>query len=71
LVIAQLLDHGPDELETLVDGVLNDVILTGRSLMRDGQQLTNPTEARALVGDMVRGVLARRASLWRELGVID
>jgi hypothetical protein len=33
--------------------------------------LTNPTESRALVGDMVRKVLARRLSLWRGLGVID
>jgi SAM-dependent methyltransferase len=71
LVIAQLLDHGPDEVETLVDGVLSDVLLSGRSMMRDGQQLTNPGEVRALVGDMVRGVLARRLSPWRGLGVID
>jgi len=71
LVIAQLLDHGPDEVETLVDGVLSDVLLSGRSMMRDGQQLTNPGEVRALVGDMVRGVLVRRLSPWRGLGVID
>jgi SAM-dependent methyltransferase len=71
LVIAQLLDGDPDEVETLIDGVLSDLILSGRSMMRDGRPLTNPTESRALVGDMVRGVLARRLSLWRGLGVID
>jgi SAM-dependent methyltransferase len=71
LVIAQLLDNSSDEADTLIDGVLKDVILSGRSLMRDGKQLRDAGEVRALVSDTVRGVLARRVPLWRGLGVID
>lgn len=71
LVIGQLLDGGPREPEALIEGVLNDVTRSGRSLMRDGQPLRDPAETRVRVGETVQGVLARRLPLLRCLGVLD
>lgn len=71
LVIGQLLDGGSREPEALIDGVANDVVRSGRSLLRDGQPLQDPAETRVLVGESVRGVLARRLPLLRVMGVLD
>jgi SAM-dependent methyltransferase len=71
LVIGQLLDGGPREPEALIDGVQNDVVHSGRSLLRDGKLLQDPAEARVLVGETVRAVLARRLPRLRVMGVVD
>lgn len=71
LVIGQLLDGTSREPDALIDGVLNDVVRSGRSLLRDGKPLQNPAENRVLVGETVRSVLARRLPVLRSLGVID
>ena len=70
LVIGRLLDGGPQDPEGLIDAVLNDVTRSGRSLMRDGKPLAEPSEGRVLVGETVRGVLARRFQLLRGMGVL-
>jgi hypothetical protein len=51
LVIGRLLDGDSGDPEALIDGVLNDVTRSGRSLLRDGQPLREPAEARALVSE--------------------
>jgi SAM-dependent methyltransferase len=71
LVIGQLLDGTSREPDALIDGVLNDVARSGRSLLRDGKPMQNPAENRVLVGETVRSVLARRLPVLRTLGVID
>lgn len=71
LVIGQLLDGTSRDPEALIDGVLNDVTRSGRSLLRDGQPLRDPSDSRALVGETVRNVLARRLPLLRGMGVVD
>jgi SAM-dependent methyltransferase len=71
LVIGQLLDGTSRDPDALIDGVLNDVVRSGRSLLRDGKPLQNPAENRVLVGETVRSVLARRLPVLRSLGVID
>jgi hypothetical protein len=71
LVIGQLLDGTSRDPDALIDGVLNDVARSGRSLLRDGKPLQNPGENRVLVGETVRSVLARRLPVLRSLGVID
>jgi hypothetical protein len=71
LVIGQLLDGTSREPDALIDGVLNDVARSGRSLLRDGKPLQNAAENRVLVGETVRSVLARRLPVLRSLGVID
>lgn len=71
LVIGQLLDGGSGDPEALIDGVLHDVTRSGRSLLRDGQPPRDAAEARMLVGETVRSVLARRLPLLRGLGVIE
>jgi hypothetical protein len=71
LVVGRLLDGGSREPEVLIDGVLNDVIGSGRALLRDGQPLGDPAEARTVVGEAVRGVLARRLQLLRGMGIVD
>jgi hypothetical protein len=71
LVIGQLLDGGSRDPDALIDGVLNDVARSGRSLLRDGQPLREPAETRVLVGETVRNVLARRLPLLRGMGVLD
>jgi hypothetical protein len=71
LVVGRLLDGGSREPEALIDGVLNDVIGSGRALLRDGQPLDAPSEARTVVGEAVRGVLARRLQLLRGMGIVD
>jgi SAM-dependent methyltransferase len=71
LVIGQLLDGTSRDPDALIDGVLNDVARSGRSLLRDGKPLQNPAENRVLVGETVRSVLARRLPVLRSLGVID
>jgi SAM-dependent methyltransferase len=71
LVVGRLLDGGSREPEALIDGVLNDVVGSGRALLRDGQPLADPTEARTVVGEAVRGVLARRLQLLRGMGVVE
>ena len=58
LVVGRLLDGGSREPEALIDGVLNDVVGSGRALLRDGQPLADPTEARTVVGEAV-------AACWR------
>jgi len=40
-------------------------------LLRDGQPVTEPADGRALVGETVRDVLARRLPLLRRMGVLD
>ena len=60
LVIGQLLEGGSQDPEGLIDAVLNDVLQSGRRLLRDGQPLTEPSAARVLVADTVRTILARR-----------
>jgi hypothetical protein len=71
LVIGQLLEDSSSEPEALIDGVMNDVTGSGRSLMREGRKLEDPAEARHMIGDTVRGLLERRLGLLRGLGVID
>ena len=79
LVVGQLLGGGipaPDGPreglpEELIDGVLRDLAGSGRSLMRDGHAVTDPSDARLLIGESVRGVLARRLSLLRLMGIVD
>jgi hypothetical protein len=71
LVIGRLLDGGSHDPEALIDGVLNDVTRSGRSLLREGKPLSDPAETRVLVGETVRGVLARRLPLLRGMGVLD
>jgi len=71
LVIGRLLDGGSRDPEALIDGVMNDVARSGRSLLRDGQPLKDSAETRVLVGETVRNVLARRMPLLRAMGVLD
>ena len=71
LVVGQFLGGGSRDPEALIDGVLRDLAGSGRTLMRDGQSLKDPADARVLVGETVRGVLERRLSLLRLMGVID
>ena len=71
LVIGRLLDGTAREPEALIDGVLNDVTQSGRSLLRNGRPISDPAETRVLVGETVRGVLARRLQLLRGMGVLD
>ena len=42
LVIGQLLDGTSRDPDALIDGVLNDVARSGRSLLRDGKPLHEP-----------------------------
>ena len=70
LAIGQLLEDGSRDPEALIDAVLTGVMRSGRSLMRDGQPITEAAEARILVGETVRGVLAQRFQLLRDLGMI-
>jgi SAM-dependent methyltransferase len=71
LVIGRLLDGGSLDPEALIDGVLNDVTRSGRSLLREGKPLSDPDETRVLVGETVLAVLARRLPLLRGMGVLD
>ncbi len=71
LVVGQFLGGGSRDPEALIDGVLRDLAGSGRTLMRDGQALKDPADARVLVGETVRGVLERRLSALRVMGVID
>ena len=71
LVIGQLLDNASHDPEALIDGVTRDVLRSGRSLLRAGQPLRDQADARALVGETVRNVLARRLPLLRAAGVVD
>jgi SAM-dependent methyltransferase len=70
LVIGRLLDGGSHDPEGLIDAVLNDVLRSGRSLLRDGQPLQEPGAARVLIGETVRVVLERRFQLLRDMGMI-
>jgi SAM-dependent methyltransferase len=77
-LIGRLLDGEPHEphiaeghpSEALIDAVLGDVTRSGRSLLRDGQPLRDLAEGRAMVGETLRGVLARRYQTLRNLGLI-
>jgi SAM-dependent methyltransferase len=72
LVIGRLRDGGgARDPEGLIDAVLSDVVRSGRSLLRDGKPLGDSSEARVLVGETVRGVLARRYQLLRAMGVVE
>ena len=70
LVIGHLLDDASNDPERLIDAVLTDVVRSGRTLLRDGQPLKDPADARVLIGENVRGLLERRYQLLRDKGVI-
>jgi SAM-dependent methyltransferase len=71
LLIGRLQENGAREPAALIDEVMNDVVRSGRSLLRDGKKLEDPAEARAMIADSVRGTLDRRLTLLRALGVVD
>jgi SAM-dependent methyltransferase len=70
LAIGQLLEDGSRDPDALIDAVLTGVTRSGRSLMRDGQPIQEAAEARVLVAETVRGVLAQRFQLLRDMGMI-
>jgi hypothetical protein len=70
LTIGRMLEAASFEQEALTDLVMSDVARSGRSLLRDGQPLQDPDQARALVGDTVRAVLSKRLPLLRAFGVV-
>jgi hypothetical protein len=70
LVIGQLLRGASPEPEVLIEGLTRDLAQSGRTLRKDGQVLLDPTEARTLLGNAVRGVLERRLPVLRALGVV-
>jgi SAM-dependent methyltransferase len=70
LVIGQLLDRASPEPDALIDGLARDLAQSGRTLRRDGQVLQDPVEARALLGNAVRGLLDRRLAWLRTMGVV-
>ncbi len=71
LMIGRLLAGGNPEPEALIDGALNDMTRSGRSLQRDGQPLRDLTETRLMVSEAVRGLLSGRLPLLRTMGVLD
>jgi SAM-dependent methyltransferase len=71
LVAGHLLDGSAHEPERLIDAVYNDVIRSGRSLLRDGQAMRDSSEGRILTAGAVREALANRLPLLRAVGIID
>ena len=70
LVTGQLLEEPARSRAALTDEALNALSRSGRSLQKDGQTLTDPAAAHALVSEVVRAVVEERLPLLRVLGVV-
>ena len=70
LVIGQLLEDPARPRDALIDATLNGLTRSGRSLQKDGQPLSDPAAAHALMAEVVRAVVEDRLPLLRTLGVV-
>lgn len=67
---ALLYGRRPDDLVGLTDTVLSAIHRGGRSVVRDGAVVEDAVEARAILRDVIVGILEHRVPLFRALGVL-
>jgi SAM-dependent methyltransferase len=70
LLVSELLAGRPAELGSLTPTVMGLLSRSGRAVQRDGQPVTDPTEARSIVTGVLANALERRLPLYRALGVV-
>ena len=68
---ALLAGRRPAESDPLTDEVLAMLVRSGRSVRRDGTPVNDPPEARRIMADAIRGMIANRLPVLRRLGVLD
>jgi hypothetical protein len=56
--------------EALVERAMAMLASTGRAVLRDGQPVTDPVQARVVVGEVTAAFLERRLPMYRRLGVL-
>jgi Predicted methyltransferase regulatory domain len=71
LLVGELLAGRPADVEPLGTDILAMLARGGRNVQRDGETVTDPAEAAAIVSDAIRIVLERRLPVLRALGVVD
>jgi SAM-dependent methyltransferase len=56
--------------ETLIERAMAMLAATGRAVLRDGQAVTDPAQARVVVGEVTAAFLEKRLPLYRRLGAL-
>jgi hypothetical protein len=71
LVVGELLAGKPADVDQLTGDVVAILGRSGRSVQREGRPVTDPTDARQIVLDAIRGIMERRLPVLRRLGVLE
>jgi SAM-dependent methyltransferase len=71
LVVGELAAGRPADANALSGEVLAKLLRGGRSVQRDGQAISDPTEMMRVLTDAVTGILERRLPILRQLGVVQ
>ncbi len=70
MVVGALLGGQTEDVDALTATLEAQLRRGGRSIQKDGQPVTDPTEATAIAKSLVRHVVEKRAPLLRQLGVL-
>ncbi len=70
LIIGELLEGQPEDLELLTTRMLEVLGRSGRHVHQEGTPVTDPQEARRIVGDGIRALFERRLPYLRRVGVL-
>jgi SAM-dependent methyltransferase len=71
LVVGELLAGRPAEVDPLAAEILTALARGGRTVQRDGMPVADPLEARQVVADSIRSIVATRLPVLRRLGVLE
>jgi len=70
LAIGEMIAGNPTDIRALTDVVAAGLARSGRSVQRDGQVVTDPAQAREIIGGVLRTLMEKRVPALRMLGVV-
>src|SRR5262249_23691650 len=70
-VVGDLRASPPEDVEVLTTRMLDVLGRSGRHVHQEGKPVTDPDEARRIVGDAIRTIVERRLPFLRRVGVLE
>ncbi len=70
LAVGEMIAGNPTDIPTLTNVVAAGLARSGRSVQREGQVVTDPTQAREIIGTVLKQLIERRVPVLRTLGVV-
>lgn len=70
LAVGEMIAGNPTDIPTLTNAVAAGLARSGRSVQREGQVVTDPAQAREIIGSVLTEMLKRRVPVLRSLGVV-